>query len=66
MSPNGDVTRWCYNCGVEITWAPIRSWGRYYCCKACLRGEACECPPPPAEEEEGAIEERRRDVERER
>ena len=64
MSPNGDVTRWCYNCGVEIIWVPIRSWGRYYCCKTCLRGDPCECAPPKGEEE-GPMEERRRAVKRE-
>jgi hypothetical protein len=63
MVPNGDVTLWCHNCGMEITWAPVRSWGRYYCCKLCLRGDICDCRPPTEEEEE-PLEDRRPDVER--
>jgi hypothetical protein len=64
MSPNADWTRWCHNCGVEITWAPVRAWGRYYCCSACLRGERCDCPPPLENEEESIVEEHRGGVER--
>jgi hypothetical protein len=64
MTPNADWTRWCHNCGVEITWAPVRAWGRYYCCSACLRGERCECPPTLEDEEEIIVEERRGEVER--
>jgi hypothetical protein len=63
VSPNGDVTRWCHNCGVEITWAPVSAWGRYYCCKVCLLGDPCECPPT-LEDEEAPLEERRTEVER--
>lgn len=64
MSPNGDMTRWCHNCGVQITWAPIRAWGQYYCCTACIKGDPCGCPPPQEDEEDTVIEERRGDVER--
>jgi hypothetical protein len=64
MSPDADWTRWCHNCGVEITWAPVRAWGRYYCCAACLRGEGCDCPPPLEDGEESIIEEHRGEVER--
>lgn len=64
MSPDGDWTWWCHNCGVEIIWTPVRSWGQYYCCPACLRGDRCDCPPTLEDEEEAVIEERRTDVER--
>ncbi len=64
MTPNADWTRWCHNCGVEIAWAPVRAWGKYYCCAACLRGDACDCANPLEDEEEKATDERRTDVER--
>ena len=64
MSPDGDATRWCHNCGLEITWAPVRAWGRYYCCTVCLRGDPCECPPTLEDEEELPLDERRTEVER--
>jgi hypothetical protein len=64
MTTYGDGTRWCHNCGVEITWAPVRAWSRYYCCKQCLRDEPCDCPPPMEDEEQELTGERRSDVER--
>lgn len=33
----------CDGCGVEITWAPILSEGRRYCCALCARGGDCGC-----------------------
>jgi len=63
MSP-GDRTLWCHNCGVEILWAPLRAWGRYYCCQTCLRGDRCDCPQPPATEDDELVDDRRADVER--
>ena len=64
MRPNADGIRWCHNCGVEITWAPVGAWGKSYCCTTCLMGEPCECPPPLEDEESSVLEERRADVER--
>jgi hypothetical protein len=59
-----DGTLWCHNCGVEITWAPVRAWGRYYCCRPCLMGDGCECPPVLETDDEPLVEDRRADLER--
>lgn len=36
-------TIWCDGCGVEITWAPISSGRRRYCCEVCQAGLVCRC-----------------------
>ncbi len=36
-------TRWCYGCGVEITWVPIIKRGHAYCCQDCRDGIPCSC-----------------------
>jgi hypothetical protein len=49
--PQSDVIRveavehsvFCDGCGVEITWVPIVSGGRRYCCSLCTRGGDCGC-----------------------
>ena len=64
MSPYENGTVWCHNCGVEITWGPVRAWGRSYCCQPCLKGDPCECPGGQLVEEEGVVEDRRADAER--
>jgi hypothetical protein len=43
----------CEGCGVEITWAPILSEGRRYCCALCARGGDCGCGYAVEDEEEG-------------
>ncbi len=36
-------TVFCDGCGVEITWAPVRSKQRDYCCQDCADGYECNC-----------------------
>ncbi len=38
-----DDTVWCDGCGVEITWAPVKSGQRLYCCQDCADGYECNC-----------------------
>lgn len=42
----------CDGCGVEITWAPVLSEGRRYCCALCARGGDCGCGYAVEDEEE--------------
>jgi len=34
---------WCQGCGIEITWSPVISDNRSYCCEECSRGIQCRC-----------------------
>jgi hypothetical protein len=43
---------YCEGCGVEMTWAPILSEGRRYCCAVCARGGECGCGYSVEDEEE--------------
>jgi hypothetical protein len=36
-------TVFCDGCGVEITWAPVRSGQHDYCCQDCADGYECSC-----------------------
>jgi hypothetical protein len=38
-----ELTIWCDNCGVEITWAPLIQHERDYCCLDCFEGRPCRC-----------------------
>ncbi len=44
---------WCDGCGVEMTWAPVLTEGRRYCCALCAGGGECKCGYVVEDEEEG-------------
>lgn len=48
----------CDGCGVEITWSPVLSGKRIYCCRDCAEGRPCDCDYPPEEDAKaGQVEE---------
>lgn len=42
----------CDGCGIEMTWSPILSGGRRYCCAVCAEGGECGCGYDVEEEDE--------------
>lgn len=36
-------TVWCDGCGAEITWSPVITARRDFCCADCSNGLPCEC-----------------------
>jgi hypothetical protein len=42
----------CDGCGVEITWSPVVSNDRLFCCVECQQGLPCTCGDRMEEEDE--------------
>jgi hypothetical protein len=38
-----DEMTWCDGCGVEITWGPVLTDRRTYCCRECSQDIPCAC-----------------------